>query len=222
MDETTKLVVAVGAGLGLYFLLSPLLRKAEAQEPVETTTVEAAVMRYADTMWFTGVKRVLEPALIAAVIEVESGGNPSAAGAIDELGLMQIRPATALWQCNFSPFDLLNPTKNIDCGTKYLKTLLDQFNGDIAAAVAGYNAGPGRISYDIWTQALTMPATTKTHVLRVLGAVPKYRLLFQNIYGAGYNLAFPPAAWNISTAHLGSLSGVSGSAYQGDTTVWLN
>lgn len=221
MDDTAKLAIAVGAGLGLYYLLSPMVRKAEAQVPVQATSLEAAVMQYADTIWFTGVKRVLEPALIAAVIEVESGGNPIAAGAIDEVGLMQIRPETGLWQCNLSPFDLLNATKNIDCGTKYLKELLDGRNGDIAAAVASYNAGPGRVSYDIWTQELNMPAMTKKHVLKVLGAVPRYRVLFQAQYGAAYNRAFPPGSWNLSTAHLGSLSGVLSITYAGGAA-WVN
>ncbi len=202
MDDTAKLVVAVGAGVGLYFLLSPFMRKAQAETAITPMNTEAAVMQYADEIWSVGVKHALEPALIAAVIQAESGGNPTATGAIDEIGLMQIRPATGRWQCNLSAFQLLDATKNIDCGSKYLKELLNGRNGDIAAAVASYNAGPGRVSYDVWTQDLKMPASTKRHVLRVLGAVPRYRLLFQAWYGSGYDRAFPSSAWDISTAHL--------------------
>lgn len=103
MDETTKLMISIAAGLGLYYLLSPYLRKAEARVPVQATSLENRVMTHVDALWFTGVKYAVEPALIAAVVQVESSGNASAAGAIDEIGLMQIRPATGLWECNANP-----------------------------------------------------------------------------------------------------------------------
>ena len=219
MDDTTKLLVALGAGLGLYYLLSPMLRKAEAHE-VPATIREIAVMQYGDIIWSVGVKYALEPALIAALIEVESGGNASATGAIDEIGLMQIRPLTALWECQTSASDLLNPTKNVDCGTKYLKKLLGDRNGDVAAAVASYNAGASRVSYDA-RQYLKMPATTKEYVSKILGAVGGYRVLFQIRYGAAYNTAFPPAAWNMSTAHLASLGRLP-AARPGGRAIWVN
>ena len=84
----------------------------------------------------------IAPAVIKAVIEVESRGNPRAIGKRGEVGLMQVHPATGR-ALGYSRAELFDPEKNVEAGEKYLAMLLEQF-GDIETALAAYNAGPGR------------------------------------------------------------------------------
>ncbi len=84
----------------------------------------------------------LDPALIKAVIRAESGGDPGAVSSKGALGLMQLMPETAKELMVYDPFD---PAENIWGGSKYLSWLVDSFDGDIIAALAAYNSGPGTV-----------------------------------------------------------------------------
>ncbi|MBN1129516.1 MAG: transglycosylase SLT domain-containing protein [Chitinispirillaceae bacterium] len=80
--------------------------------------------------------------LISAVITQESGGNPHAVSAKGAKGLMQLMDTTAADMGVAASF---SPWANITGGTKYLRLLLDKFNGNERLALASYNAGPAAV-----------------------------------------------------------------------------
>lgn len=81
----------------------------------------------------------LDPRLVQAVVQVESGYNRWAVSRKGALGLMQLMPATAEL---VGVEDVFDPAQNIAAGTTYLRSLLDRFDGRVELALAGYNAGP--------------------------------------------------------------------------------
>ncbi len=84
----------------------------------------------------------IESSLLKAVITVESNWNSNAVSHAGAMGLMQLMPTTAHDLNVTNPF---NPEDNIDGGAKYLRYLLDKFNGNLSYALAAYNAGPTRV-----------------------------------------------------------------------------
>lgn len=80
--------------------------------------------------------------LVLAVIDVESGFQPRALSSAGAMGLMQLMPATARRYGVVDPWD---PASNLEGGIRYLRFLLDLFDGDLRLALAGYNAGEGAV-----------------------------------------------------------------------------
>lgn len=84
----------------------------------------------------------LPASLIAAIIKAESRFDPKAISSRGAIGLMQLGFSTRKALKVTNPFD---PVQNILAGAKYLRSLLDRFDGDIQMAVAAYNAGPAAV-----------------------------------------------------------------------------
>jgi len=109
----------------------------------------------------------LDPLLIASVIRVESNYKPEAVSPKGAIGIMQLMPDTAEWILTHENFGSISlddighePEAGIRVGTWYIRDLLRQFDGNLAASLAAYNAGPGKVRQ--WLSNRTWDGKTET------------------------------------------------------------
>jgi len=119
----------------------------------------------------------LEPALVMAVIQVESSGRPSAVSPVGARGLMQIMPPTGkeLARRNGIPWEgpdmLFDPIVNVKLGVAYLSKLTDRYE-DVSTALAAYNWGPGRIDRRL-RSGKSVPTLYPDRVLQVYSSAKR-------------------------------------------------
>ena len=118
---------------------------AQAATPASAATTAGelpAGTPYASEITAAATANGLDPALLAGLIKQESNFNPTAGSPAGARGLAQLMPATA---AGLGVTNVLDPVQSINGGAKYLKQQLDTFGGDVAKALAAYNAGPGAV-----------------------------------------------------------------------------
>lgn len=129
-------------------------------------------VKFSNLITKSAVTYDVPPGLVAAVIHAESNFNPKALSNKGARGLMQITGGTARYLRLKNSHD---PEQNVLAGCKYLRELIDLFNGNIMLAIAAYNAGPGAVNrYD----GVPPYRETKEYVKKVLGFFNIYRQFF--------------------------------------------
>ncbi len=128
----------------------------------------------------------VDPLLVDAVIWVESSANPLAVGPSGARGVMQLLPSVA---AGFGVEDVFDAGQNIRAGVLYLKELLNRFEGDLAKALAAYNAGEAAVHRHVGIPAYR---STRRYVRRVLS-------VYRRAGGPIKPEDMPPAARSWST-----------------------
>jgi soluble lytic murein transglycosylase-like protein len=99
---------------------------------------------FGEQIFAAAERHQVNPELVAALVRAESAFDPRAVSHKGAGGLMQLMPATAR-RFGLSEAERFDPERNLEAGTRYLRWLLDRFEGDVARALAAYNAGEGTV-----------------------------------------------------------------------------
>ena len=140
-------------------------RRSKGQALVDADVLDAIDAAYRTQISRAATRHNISPALLAAVIAVESRGQPGAVSPKGAQGLMQLIPATAK---RFGVTNSFDTAQNIQGGAAYMDWLLREFRGDVLLALAGYNAGEGAVRKH---KGVPPFAETRDYVVKVMDAV---------------------------------------------------
>ncbi len=141
-----------------------------------TGLLPADITHLANVIDREAVRQDLSPALVLALIHVESSGYNFAKSNKGAMGLMQLLPTTAAWVAEKigdpwdGPDSLFESDTNVRLGIAYLRQLVNRYEGSVPRALAAYNWGPGRISRFI-NAGKTVPTGYADRVLSTYGDV---------------------------------------------------
>jgi hypothetical protein len=108
----------------------------------QLTPISTGNPKYDQLIAESAARNGVDPNLIVAVMRQESGFNSRARSYKGATGLMQLMPGTA---ARFGVTNIYDPQQNIEGGARYLRFLLDMFEGDVSLTLAGYNAGENAV-----------------------------------------------------------------------------
>lgn len=163
----TRVPAGLGQGEGRFLAAQAALREAPEGMRVPQPGVQHLqdiAASHGPRILMATVGTRVSPALVLAVIAVESAGRERAVSHAGAQGLMQLIPATAQ---RFGVVDAMDPGQNIRGGVAYLDWLLGEFGGDVVLALAGYNAGEGAVRRN---GGVPPYAETRDYVPRVISA----------------------------------------------------
>lgn len=126
--------------------------------------------RYAELIRTVAHEENVDPALLHAVVTVESGYNARALSPKGAVGLMQLMPDTAR---RYAVGDIWDPVDNVRGGARYLRDLLGMFNDNLSLAIAAYNAGEKAVIR--YGHRIPPYSETQNYVPKVLGFYTRYR-----------------------------------------------
>ena len=143
---------------------APSAKKASRPAPRRTpsSTGSNAPNAYSGIIRDVCMHHGVDPELVHAVVRVESGFNPNAVSRKGAMGLMQLMPQTAV---DLNVRNTFNPRENIDGGVKYLRRLLDRYEGNLTLALAAYNSGETAVNK--WGTVPPYPET-RNYVRKIL------------------------------------------------------
>ncbi len=164
----------------VHFTDAPVDTRYQREDPVRVEGIAIAPPRrvrvpterdYDELILEVAAQHGVEPGLVKAVIAAESNFRPHAVSRVGAQGLMQLMPATAADLGVERPFGVV---ENIDGGVRYLRAMLDRF-GDVARALAAYNAGPGAVDRH---RGIPPYPETRAYIKRVLEYHRRYQADF--------------------------------------------
>ena len=157
LGETTRLYMSTDPAGGYVDVPTAEIESYEPAPP-EPQDIATSPMKNPDLKAIVAAastQHQIDADFIASVIAAESANNPRAVSRKGAQGLMQLMPGTAN---QLGVKDSFDPADNVDGGVRYLRALLLQYDGDIAKALAAYNAGPQRVA-----QYKGVPPYRETH-----------------------------------------------------------
>lgn len=134
-----------------------------------TSQMKGDVSGYDDLIAKTSKKYRIDSALVKAIIKAESNFNHRAVSPVGARGLMQLMPATA---ATLQVQDSFHPENNIDGGVRYLRYLMNLFNGNLPLVLAAYNSGENTVLR--YKNRIPPYQETQTYVRRVLDYFSRY------------------------------------------------
>lgn len=158
--------------LGAALLATPMLAAPQSMPQLAAQAFPMPVPQYlAQIITSAAQKYGVDPNLVAAMAFRESRFDPNAVSSIGAQGILQLMPQTAHELGVTNAFD---PQQNVFGGVKYLRSLLDRFNGNLDLTLAAYNAGPdlvAKVGPNATQEAIAYVAAVKDYYLNALRAL---------------------------------------------------